>query len=178
MRFKVGDKVRVKTDLITNREYNDGCMCQKEMTALRGKVVTIRGFNSDHTRYLVLEDLGGWCWTDEMFEPVGFNKNLLTDGVIVKCRNNDLYIMLGERLIGPTGWLRVSDYDNDLKIRYSDPEWDIVTIYRPDKPYNIESLFDVGYLQLIAERPEEVKEMTLAEVCKELGYNVKIVKEV
>ena len=113
----------------------------------------------------------------EVLEPV-FGKHLLRDGVIVKCRNNYLYIVLGERLIGPDGWLRVSDYDNDLKIRQCDPEWDIVTIYRPDMPYNIKSLFDMDYLKLIAERPEEVKEMTLAEVCKELGYNVKIVKEV
>lgn len=60
-----------------------------------------------------------------------------------------------------------SSFNDDLMRKdESDNEYDIVEVYRPETKETF-----------ITERTKKVKEMTLKEVCKELGYEVKIVKE-
>lgn len=70
-KYKVGDKVRVRTDLVLGETYyNDDKKLHDsfvgEMQAFAGKVVTI---TSAHGKYWI-EDGGSWNWVDEMFEPV------------------------------------------------------------------------------------------------------------
>ena len=83
MRFKVGDKVRVRKDLkVGNRYYMDD---KKEdigfvfgMKEFLGKIVTISGFCCG--MYDIKES--NHSWTDEMFEPVCNNKIVITtDGM-------------------------------------------------------------------------------------------------
>ena len=75
MKYKVGDKVRVKTDLELVHEHfgvipyfnEDGSwdILSKDMLRYRGKVLTIaslRGFG-----YKVIEN--DWNWTDGMLDP-------------------------------------------------------------------------------------------------------------
>lgn len=87
MKFKVGDKVRVRKDLEVDKWYGDDSVVD-EMLQMRGKEVTIsRIINSE---YKILEDFGGWCWTDEMFEPKCDRKILITsDGTETLARLYD-----------------------------------------------------------------------------------------
>ena len=65
MKYKVGDKVRVRKDLEVGRAY--GCRAFVEsMEALLGKVVTIKYVSSEH--YELEEDKEYFDWTDEMIE--------------------------------------------------------------------------------------------------------------
>lgn len=71
MKYKIGDKVRVRDDLeigkwysMNNRNFSD-CVNSK-MTAFKGKEVTILADNC-FGMYLIKEDNGEWHWTDEMF---------------------------------------------------------------------------------------------------------------
>lgn len=68
MKYKVGDKVRVRSDLEESETYGDQTFV-KQMEKYKGKLVTI---SEEHPRfYYIKEDKGeNWCWTDEMFEPV------------------------------------------------------------------------------------------------------------
>lgn len=68
MRYKVGDKVRVRSDLEESETYGDQTFV-KQMEKYKGKLVTI---SEEHPRfYYIKEDKDeNWCWTDEMFEPV------------------------------------------------------------------------------------------------------------
>lgn len=113
----------------------------------------------------------------DVLEPI-FGKHLLRDGVVVKRRNDTYAIVIGDYLYSKMGHTLLSDYDDDLinQIAYS-KDLDIMAICKPIGKGSIIDIFNGNLLDLIAERPEEVKEMTLAEICKELGYNVKIVKE-
>ena len=61
MKYKVGDKARVRSDLKTSVMY-DGLCAIDEM--LKKKTVTIA---SVHNYYYEVED-DGYKWTDEMFE--------------------------------------------------------------------------------------------------------------
>ena len=71
MKYKVGDKVRVRDDLelgkwysMNNHIFSD--FVNSKMITFKGKEVTISaGTNSD--KYRIFEDGGCWHWTDEMF---------------------------------------------------------------------------------------------------------------
>lgn len=70
-KYKVGDKVRVRSDLKeweTYRNKNNAMtdIVTESMLNFAGKVVTIDEINND--KYIIREDHEHWCWTDEMFE--------------------------------------------------------------------------------------------------------------
>lgn len=69
MKYKVGDKVRVREYLSMDKMY-DGCYFTPSMTVFLGKTVTIRRVRENINRYEIEEDYGGWNWTDSMFEPL------------------------------------------------------------------------------------------------------------
>lgn len=70
MKFQVGDKVKVRTDLVIGSTYymeggTNGASFVPEMRELSGKQVTIQSI--DKSRYRLVEDR--YCyWTDDMFE--------------------------------------------------------------------------------------------------------------
>lgn len=74
MKYKVGDKVRVREDLVSGENYG-GAIAVNRMTDMCGSVVTIESFvtigRDDKTLgYYIEEYPNGYLWTDEMFEPV------------------------------------------------------------------------------------------------------------
>ena len=65
MKYKAGDKVRVRKDLVAGKRY--GCYpAVSKMVEKSGKIATIRTVHSDF--YEIYKDV--YSWTDEMFEPV------------------------------------------------------------------------------------------------------------
>lgn len=71
MKYKVGDKVKVREDLRLDRTYNKFTINRK-MKKLAGTIVTIQRINENY--YRIVEDDGMWGWTDEMFEDTEENK--------------------------------------------------------------------------------------------------------
>ena len=68
MKYKVGDKVRVRSDLVVDKEYGVVIfVC--DMEHLKGKQVTIKKVGGKY--YRIKEDDGVYGWSDEMLEPVG-----------------------------------------------------------------------------------------------------------
>lgn len=65
MKYKVGDKVRVRSGLQINRSYGAYTFIS-EMSDYKGSVVAISEVYL--TCYCIEEDKGIWKWTDEMFE--------------------------------------------------------------------------------------------------------------
>lgn len=69
MKYKKGDKVRVRKDLKVGESYvvyfND------DMAKFIGKEVTINSVGS--ISYRIKEDEWNWAWTDEMFEDFKYN---------------------------------------------------------------------------------------------------------
>ena len=65
MKYKIGDKVLVKSDLEEGKTYGDEVV-MSDMLFFRGKIVTIE--HVDHPDcYRIKEDPNQWHWTDEMF---------------------------------------------------------------------------------------------------------------
>lgn len=67
MKYKVGDKVRIREDLVMGGNYG-GSVAVDDMVDMGGYVVTIERVGN--LGYYIEEDPDGYCWTDEMFEPV------------------------------------------------------------------------------------------------------------
>ena len=68
MKYKVGDKVRVKKSLVTGKNYGNGYMFRNDMVRYMGKEVTISRVGDDF--YKIKDDVDYWSWTDDMFEDV------------------------------------------------------------------------------------------------------------
>lgn len=67
MRYKVGDKVRVRRDLQISRRYGS-YMFASGMDDYKGSVVTISKAHQNLYFYCIEEDEGSWIWAEEMFE--------------------------------------------------------------------------------------------------------------
>ena len=70
--LKVGDKVKIKQDLVLGEFYNN-CVYHVSMEKYAGKVATITTvFHDSETEvnYKLDIDLGEWFWDSEMIEPV------------------------------------------------------------------------------------------------------------
>ena len=80
MKYKVGDKVRIRRDLKTLEVYG-GQLFIEQMEKYKGMPVTISKVFSD--TYYIKEDEENWCWTDEMFEA----ENELTAEEAIRLRS-------------------------------------------------------------------------------------------
>ena len=67
MKYKVGDKVKVREDLEAGKTYG-GSTFSIQMREYRGQIVTIKIV--DNNSYSIEEDKQYWYWTDEMLDDV------------------------------------------------------------------------------------------------------------
>lgn len=120
--------------------------------------------------YIILE------WSDFMEKK--FTKADLKTGDVVKRRDGSIEIVNREleMLICKSGWNNLDNIKEDLT--YGNfPSGDIVAVRRPrQKSHCNFGAFANNWGTLVYEREDPV-EMTLAEICKALGKEIKIVKE-
>lgn len=69
MKYNVGDKVRIREDLVMG--WNYGCsIAVNDMVDMGGSVAIIERVYEELSSYYIEEDTKSYLWTDEMFEPV------------------------------------------------------------------------------------------------------------
>ena len=78
-KFKVGDKVKVRKGLVTDKYYDD-VICDVIMVRMGGRVLTISSVKSNF--YTVEEN--SFYWTDEMLEPAEKTLDNLCAGDFVR----------------------------------------------------------------------------------------------
>ena len=175
-KFKVGDKVRIRKDLIAGKQYGGMTLLIGHMSDCIGMTGLVK--KCDSYLYTYAYKVGDFYWTEEMLEPA-FTKADLKDGMVVETieTHNNRYLVMGDHFIQPMCNLGIGYYSDDLT-RGDHSPYTIAKVYKSTAP-TIERLFDDKYLELIWERPKEepVKEMTVAEIEKELGYKIKVVAE-
>lgn len=177
IKIKVGDKVLLKNE--RGKQWEPSGMMDKYI----GKVVTVSEvfgiagefFNieedDEYTHYF----RDKWCFHIANIERViteDFTRDDLQFADIVTTRNGERYVVANEGMFGEKdGYWLGSEY--------------IPNFYKQDLKYdsNLEGnrIYDIVKVersgQVIWERSEEVKEMTIAEISEALGYEVKVVKE-
>jgi len=104
-------------------------------------------------------------------------KSDLVNGMVVEMRDGDKYMVLKTRnfeaIVNEDDYSNLRDCNEDLTDS-TDRDFDIVAIYEPQSADEAE-MDEWDYLAPIWERSEH-KELTVAEIEKQLGYKVKIVK--
>ena len=164
MKYKVGDKVRARKDLIVDETYGEDSFVLG-MKNMLGKTVTIDIVDEKNKKYRIRECT--FNWTDEMFEDA---KPSLK-GKIVEVAAGYTYYMVTE-----TTGVRESSHASG--IAWSDTSFCPVKVWEINMRY-VGKLSDLCTAkgELIWEKEEKKKEMTVAEIEKALGHSVKIVKE-
>lgn len=170
MKFKVGDRVKATTNnyVYTTKEMNwEGIVTETHSDYFEAK-----------TTHSILKSVIGHSYNALEYEDFEiakeFRKYDLQTGDVVTLQNEEKLIYVREldnffdiSDDNDNSLSDVSDLKDDLTHKYDD-ESNIIKVERPNYFIVYERLKEVK---------EDVKEMTLEEVCKELGYEVKIIKE-
>ena len=90
MKYKVGDKVRVKENLVVDSRYGNSSFVS-QMRKYRGKTMTIDGIKCNNF-YVFKEDPDKWFWTDEMLEDVEDITILVKGNKVIAKRGNKVGI--------------------------------------------------------------------------------------
>lgn len=111
--FKVGDKVRVKKDIVVNKFYNSWNF-NEDMVKYKGRVLTIDKKRSDKAFY-IKEDSHMYTWTIGMLEKVEYTYEDLVKspiGTKVFFESNNVLVKTNENLYKSKDFYR---NDKDLK---------------------------------------------------------------
>lgn len=101
MRFKVGDKVRVRNDLVAGNLYGNLGFFEV-MAQYRGKNARITGI-SPCGNYNLNIDSSEWFWSDEMLELAEFTKDDLRPGDILTARDGGVLMVQEDGCISRVG---------------------------------------------------------------------------
>lgn len=105
MKFQVGDKVRIRTDLKTYIKYGEQTF-MAEMKVYKGQIATITEVLL--TDYKINLDRSSWYWTDEMFEEIRLKEDKDLNQILLD--NPDAKIMVA---ISEDDYVR--DYITEVK---------------------------------------------------------------
>ena len=134
--LKVGDKVKIKQDLVFGKFYND-CMYTVPMEKYAGKVATVTEVFDSETgcpNYSLDIDKGKWFWDSEMIEPVEevehktcnekdstrLAKAVCEYEEIVHNLEQDLHKMLDEKNAYKAMYQEMRDMYNNLVTEYNE----------------------------------------------------------
>lgn len=178
MKFKVGDKVRGTAGIYA--------FTNERMT----KATVTEVYESGTMRICVDEHLDGenmgksFTVEQKYFEPYIFTLSDLKPCMVVKIRDGQLFLV--SQLESGLGLVKeregeslyFGDFNDDLTFKVSN-RYDIIEVYGYRKDFLINSL-DLSSVnrELLwkREEPKPKRKMTVAEICKELGQEIKIVK--
>ena len=137
MKFKVGDKVKIKEDLSWRKKYKT--LITPQMEVHKGKIAKIVAITRRGSYILDIEDRP-WHWSEDTLEPVEkkvFTKSDLKDGDIVTYRSGTSGIKNGNMILesGDSHFYNeLEDYTEDLKYKNNENKHlDIIKVERPSK---------------------------------------------
>ena len=169
MKYKVGDKVKLRDDLEVGERYGN-CSFSDFMTHLKGKTVTIRKVSCG--RYQLNESFH--VVSEEMIEYVTnkiTTKDELKKGDIITLENGNKLVIgcdvffldiYNDNNDGGKYEDKCFNYDFTCKYRAG---YDIVKVERP-----------IGF-ETVYVRRKTKRKMTVAQICEQLGCDVEIIKQ-
>lgn len=193
MSFKIGDKVRLNPAVVT-REFLHDCYFDSSIPKLlimaeKGIVCTIKEFKKDHLRSsaayidcaILYDDKGlriGWLPLKALATPAANILPPLSAGRILETRGGQYYIVVSAEKafeIHSTGGKEtLSNWNKGTGKHCSRKDFDIVAVYNAD---NMCGFKGIATATPIWTEATPAREMTVAEIEKELGHGIKVVGE-
>jgi len=163
-KFKVGDKVKGRF----GKGYIAEIKCNQYLVVHDKEYIGLHDGNTDK-KY---PSKRCWWYLEDSIELATFTKDDLQTGDVVTLRNGDKLFIdadMGFRDMNMSNsnncLADLNDISNDLRYKHNDEDNDIIKVERPT------------YTTVFEREENEVKEMTLKEICDALGYEVKVIKE-
>lgn len=163
MRYKVGDKVKVREWDNMVKEFgvdengripSGPAVFVSAMKEYCGKCMTIKSV-SNHG-YKLHEADGEWCWSDSMLIKPHFSKTDLKDGMVCDLRNGTRYLYLSGNLLRDCGCVNLDHVTGDLLNVYN-PNFDIMKVgYVDTDCCSLDELPTMPWKEVIWEREESV----------------------
>lgn len=175
-KHKVGDKVTVRRGMDSSKKYG-GVSIIPFMREQGGKTFTIEEI--DYTTFKVptyrFKDEGCY-WTDAMLED-RIEDIEITDPMSIVENGNIVQVVCGQYFL----YLNGKGLSKDGFVHFKSSAFKIVAIWKPDmsKILDTKDLLDPEDYkgELVWEKPLAAKEMTVSEIEKALGYEIKVIKE-
>lgn len=108
----------------------------------------------------------------------------LKTGMVVEMRSGNKYLVVNDYFIADTGHMTFKKYNEDMTCKSGYIDFDIIKVWTQKEMTNLNAMLTTSWLSedrfghLIWDREKgDYVDMTLEEVCKALGKNVRIVKE-
>lgn len=167
MKYKVGDKVKVRDDLVIGNCYSYYAYCGN-MVNFRGKTVTIKSVA--YYFYRIEEDRQTSCWTDGMFED-DFEEDeevsTSTEAETAKFR----------AFLEEVANLDADDYDKEYAMLKDIVDCGYNARYKDEYDYDEAVNGLCNFYRTFTPTKETKKKMTKAEIEDALGYKIEIVEE-
>lgn len=171
MKYKVGDKVKIREDLKEGTNFKE--YVTDKMERLAGTIVTIERVSEGLFKgYEINKDNGSCLWSEDMFESIKKpTKEEILEmplGTIIKTdeKEHNTYVKVEKNKFSNdyNDYIYEDDINEDLSLDYNTVDIKIIEIQEPT-------------YEAIYKADEEIKEMTIAEIEEELGYPIKVIKE-
>lgn len=180
MKYNVGAIVKVREDLVTG-DHRFTVSVVPDMADLRGKCVTIRD-TPYGDRYRIIESGDPYVWEESMFS--GYADFMLDDletRMVVETRDKSRYLVFRDKgkihLMNANGNTCVRNsqgfgprYDKNMK--NGNPDKDILKVFP-----KVDTFEEVKTVNGPIWERKEPKKMTVAEIQKELGYEVEVIAD-
>lgn len=163
MKFKVGDKVKIREDFSRTKHYKVTPI--SNMEKYRGRIARVKRISSEGNYNLDIDGMS-WYWSDDMLEPYktkesNFNKSDLKDGDKCTLKNGQVVF------VDKTSNYGFSSIDEQLRYFNDD-----VSIVKVERPAQYETVF---------ERKEEILDETekryLASVIKPFKNKIETIEK-
>ena len=153
MKYKVGDKVRVRKDLDEERFYN-GIPVEKSMIDNYGGekaiIKSIQKLCDGFSGYFLDISGNNWLWADDMLEPIIENKPFAKEdfkfGDVITLRGfQEAKFVFINNSIYNEGKLELASYNEELKYKFDFEDYDIMKVQRyfknPTGSYDLITLY-------------------------------------
>ena len=174
MKYKVGDTVRIRKDLVSSRTYNDIYVTINRELYF-GKIAKIKSIEYDSVELYYLDiDNKKYIWTEDMLEPVEekFTPKDLKTGMFGITNDGEKFVVVNNYLVFQKGTaLSIKNLDENLEHIYENIY--IESIYDDMLEFNDLNSYYFFHYVYKREKPKR----TLSQIKKELGYDFDLIGE-
>ena len=173
--YKVGDKVQIKNNLVGGEDYGN-VYFSDEMNIYAGKTFVIESTeeNESFTCY-TLDCASTWDWSEEMF--IGMEKAKVTENAKIEMTFPEMAQKLIDGKFEIGAELIAKDIQGDNTSFYvGNNVFGYGITYKKDEWVNNSATHASNFNATWTVKEQPIKEMSIEEIQKELGYKLKIVE--
>ena len=149
----------------------------------RNKYITLNKdyetFYMTKNYYEIINDKGiTTCYNKRHFkevkEDIVMTKDMLKSGMVVETKERGRWLVVNDTMINTSEHMIISKYEEDLTYYFNDA-FTITKVFDIQLPH-LTHVHKLSQAENMVWKRKEVKEMTIEQIEKELGYTIKVIK--